>query len=103
MINSVFDGLDQAPSYEDDTCFRNECGPNEPAIEQFYTDTDEEYNVTNIEECEESESMDDENCSSDEESEVEIDMDEGENSASGSDMEKPEFLNVVQNVKGIFF
>lgn len=100
MINNVFSTPNPTPTTFDETYGEDDHDRSEPAVEQLYTDTNEEYNVDTGENSEESERMDQDNYSLDEGSEAEINMDEGENSASGSDVEKPQILNVVKNVKG---
>ena len=103
MINNVMEGPNPMPTSFDEVNLGHDNDTSEPNIEQLHTDTDEEYIVHSNEEIEESEEMNEHNYSFDEESDAEIDKDEGDNSASGSDVEKPQTSNIARNVKGKFF
>jgi hypothetical protein len=100
MINNVLEGPNPMPASFDEANLGHDNDTSEPNIEQLHTDTDEEYIVHSNEEIEESEEMDEHDYSLDEGSDAEIDMDEGDNSTSGSDVEKPQISNIVKNVKG---
>jgi hypothetical protein len=100
MSNNVLENQNSMPVSFDETYGGNNYDRSEPIVEQLYTDSDEEYTVDNREESEQSEGMDEGDYSLDEESDAEIDMDEGENSASGSDVDKPQLSRFVKNVKG---
>jgi len=97
------EGPNPMPTSFDEVNLGHDNDTSEPNIEQLHTDTDEEYIVHSNEEIEESEEMNEHNYSFDEESDAEIDKDEGDNSASGSDVEKPQTSNIARNVKGKFF
>jgi hypothetical protein len=99
MINNVLEGPNPIPASFDEANLGHDNDTSEPNIEQLHTDTDEEYIVHSNEEIEESEEMDEHDYSLDEGSDAEIDMDEGDNSTSGSDVEKPQISNIVKNVK----
>ncbi|KAL5101325.1 hypothetical protein RYX36_005652 [Vicia faba] len=66
------------------------------------SDTDKEYKVDSNEESEESEEMEENEYSLDEESDAQIDIGEGDNSASGSDLEKLQLSNFDEQPDNLY-
>ncbi|KAF7804421.1 Transposase, MuDR, plant [Senna tora] len=85
--------MDDNGNIDDNIDGTNEYDITEPPHEQLYTDSDRENDVNKY-------GIELGYWNGGEESERSVGIDEGESSASGSDVEKPEILNTIKNVKG---
>ncbi|KAF7842517.1 uncharacterized protein G2W53_004815 [Senna tora] len=85
--------MDDNGNIDDNIDGTNEYDITEPPHEQLYTDSDRENDVNKY-------GIELGYWNGGEESERSVGINEGESSASGSDVEKPEILNTIKNVKG---
>ncbi|KAF7810449.1 uncharacterized protein G2W53_037192 [Senna tora] len=89
----IYENMDDNGNIDDNIDGTNEYDITEPPHEQLYTDSDRENDVNKY-------GIELGYWNGGEESERSLGIDEGESSASGSDVEKSEILNTIKNVKG---
>ncbi|KAF7823096.1 uncharacterized protein G2W53_021240 [Senna tora] len=87
------ENMDDNGNIDDNIDGTNEYDITEPPHEQLYTDSDRENDVNKY-------GIELGYWNGGEESERSVGIDEGDSSASGSDVEKSEILNTIKNVKG---
>ncbi|KAF7844179.1 uncharacterized protein G2W53_001084 [Senna tora] len=87
------ENMDDNGNIDDNIDGTNEYDIIQPPHEQLYTDSDRENDVNKY-------GIELGYWNGGEESERSVGIDEGESSASGSDVEKPKILNTIKNVKG---